>query len=45
MHPQSPALTIGGSVVKETDDLVILGVTFDSMMIFEKHSSLFQSSF
>ena len=37
MHPQSPALTIVGTVLKESDDLVILGVTFDSMMIFEKH--------
>ena len=37
MHPQSPALTIGGTVVKESDDLVILGVTFDSKMSFEKH--------
>ena len=32
MHPQSPALTIGGTVLKEFDDLVILGVTFDSKM-------------
>ena len=37
MHPQSPALTIGGTVMKESDDLVILGVTFDSKMTFEKH--------
>ena len=37
MHPQSPALAIGGTVLKESDDLVILGVTFDSKMIFEKH--------
>ena len=37
MHPQSPALTIGGTVLNESDDLVILGVTFDSMMTFEKH--------
>ena len=29
MHPQSPALTIGGTVLKESDDPVILGVTFD----------------
>ena len=28
MHPQSPPLTIGGTVLKESDDLVILGVTF-----------------
>ena len=37
MYPQSPALTIGGTVLKENDDLVILGVTFDSKMTFEKH--------
>ena len=36
-HPQSPPLTIGGTVLKESDDLVILGVTFDSKMTFEKH--------
>ena len=35
MHPQ--ALTIGGTVLKESEDLVILGVTFDSKMTFEKH--------
>ena len=37
MHPQSPALTIDGTVLKESDDLVILGVAFDSKMTFEKH--------
>ena len=37
MHPQSPALTIGGTVLKESDELVILGVTFDSKMTFKKH--------
>ena len=37
MHPQSPPLTIGGTVLKEPDDLVILEVTFDSKMTFEKH--------
>ena len=37
MHPQSPALTIGGTVLKESDDLVILWVTFDFKMTFEKH--------
>ena len=37
MHPQSPPLTIGGTVLKESDDLVILGVTFDSKMTFEQH--------
>ena len=41
MHPQSPTfLTIGGTVLKESDDLVILGVTYDSKLIFEKHLHL-----
>ena len=37
MHPHSPPLTIAGTVLKESDDHVIFGVTFDSKMIFEKH--------
>ena len=37
MHPQSPSLTIDGTVLKESDDIHILGVTFDSKMTFEKH--------
>ena len=37
MHRQSPPLIIGGTVLNESDDLVILGVTFDSKMTFEKH--------
>ena len=37
MHPQSPPLTIGGIVLKESDDPVILLVTFDSKLSFEKH--------
>ena len=40
MRPQSPPLTIGGTVLKESDDLVILGVTFGSKMTFEKHLRL-----
>ena len=36
-HYQSPPLTIGRTVLKESDDLVILGVTFNSKMTFEKH--------
>ena len=36
MHLQSPPLTIGGTVLKESDDLVILGVRLDSKMTFEK---------
>ena len=37
MHTQSPPLTIGGTVLKESDDFVRFGVTFDSKMTFEKH--------
>ena len=37
MHPQSSPLTIGGTVLKESDDLVILGVAFDYKLTFEKH--------
>ena len=37
VHPHSPPLTIGGTLLKESDGLVILGVTFDSKMTFEKH--------
>ena len=37
MHLQSPPLTIGRTVLKDSDDLVILGITFDSKMTFEKH--------
>ena len=44
MHPQSPPLTIGGTVLKESDDLVILGVTFDFKLTFEKHLLLVSSA-
>ena len=37
MHPHSPPLTIGGTVLKKSDDLVILGVIFDSKMTFVNH--------
>ena len=37
MNPQSPALTIGRTVLKESDDPAILGVTFNSNMTFKKH--------
>ena len=37
MHPQPPSFTIGGTVLKESVDLDIFGVTFDSKMTFEKH--------
>ena len=40
MHPQSLPLTIGETVLKESDDLAILGVTYYSKMIFEKHLRL-----
>ena len=40
MHPLSPPLTISGTVIKEFDDLVILGVTFDFNLTFEKHLCL-----
>ena len=36
-HPQSTPLALHGTVLKETADLVILGVTFDVKMTFEKH--------
>ena len=41
MHPQSPALTIGRTVLKKSDDVVILGRTFDSKPTFEKHLRCF----
>ena len=34
MYPQPPPLTIDGTVLKESDDLDILGVTFDSKLTF-----------
>ena len=37
MHPQPPTLTIDGTLLKESYDLDILGVTFDSKLTFEKH--------
>ena len=37
IHPQSPPLTIGGTVLKEYDDLDIFRVTFDFKMTYEKH--------
>ena len=37
MHPQPPPLTIDGTVLKESVDLDMLGVTFDSKLTFEKH--------
>ena len=37
---RSLTLTISRTVLKESDDLVILGVTLDSKMTFEKHLCL-----
>ena len=37
VHPQLTPLNLGGTVLKESADLVILGVTFDAKMTFEKH--------
>ena len=37
MHPQPPPLTIDGIVLKDSVNLDILGVTFDSKLTFEKH--------
>ena len=37
MNPQSPPLTIGETVLKESDVIDMLGVTFDTKMTFEKH--------
>ena len=37
IHPEPHSLTIGKTVLKEFDDLVIWEVTFDSKMTFEKH--------
>ena len=37
MHLQSLPLTIGGTALKASDDLVILGVKFYSKMTCEKH--------
>ena len=36
-HSKPPQLTIGGTMIKESDDLVILGAIFDFKMTFEKH--------
>ena len=35
MNPQTPSIGIGGTALKESNDLDILGVTFDSQMTFE----------
>ena len=40
MHPQSSPTTIGVTVLKESDDLDILGLAFASEMKFERHLSV-----
>ena len=42
VHPELTSLTLDGTVLKESADLVILGVTFDAKMTFEKHLRCFQ---
>ena len=37
VHPQLTSLTLDGTVLEESADLVILGVTFDAMITFERH--------
>ena len=37
VNPRLTPLALGGTVLKESADLVILGVTFDAKMTFEKH--------
>ena len=37
VHPQLTPLNLDGTVLKESADLVILGVTFDAKMTFEKN--------
>ena len=37
MHPQSFPLTIDGTLLNESDDLDILGVTFVFKLTFEQH--------
>ena len=44
MHPQAPSLPIGGTVLKESDDLDMFGVTFDLKITFEKHLSVYRAA-
>ena len=37
IHPQLTPISLDGTVLKESADLVILGVTFDAKMTFENH--------
>ena len=44
VHPQLTPLPLDGTVLKESADLVLLGVTFDAKMTFEKHLSSVSSA-
>ena len=44
VHPQLTTLTLDRTVLEESADLVILGVTFDAKMTFEKHLSSVSSA-
>ena len=44
VYPQLTPLTLDGTVLKESADLVILVVTFDAKMTFEKHHSTVSSA-
>ena len=37
VYPQLTQLTLDGTVLKDSADIVILGVTFDAKMTFKKH--------
>lgn len=37
LHPLSPALTLDQTILKKSDDLDMLEITFDAEMVFEKH--------
>ena len=41
VHPQLTPLTLDGTVLKESADLVILGVTYDAKMTFRSTFALF----
>ena len=40
-HAQSTPLTLDGTVLNESADLLILGLTFDAKMTFDKHLRCF----
>ena len=44
VHPLLISLTLDGTVLKESADIVILGVTFDAKMTFERHLGFFFSA-